>query len=122
MELVQSKINVPLRIEESGYIRVGATKVRLDQVVFAYGQGHTVESILDSWESLSEPEVYAVIAYYLENRKEVDRYCEGIWREEADIQREWEQLLTPHKRELRERLKLVRERHERERSALQIFA
>lgn len=122
MELVHNKIEVPLRIEESGYIRVGRTKVRLDQVVFAYNQGYTVESMLDSWNRLSESDLYAVIAYYLENRNEVDIYCASVWREEEEIQEEWEQLATPQKDEIRERLRSVREKHERDRSALQIFA
>lgn len=103
-KLVLSDIALPLRSEESGYIRIGRTKVRLDQVVQAYNDGYTVEGILDAWDTLDESDVYAVIAYYLNNRQEVDEYCEDLEREEDEFRREWEKTLTPQQRALQEAL------------------
>ena len=64
----------PLRIEESGAIRVGNTRVLLELVIHAFQNGATPEGIVDMYTTLSLYDVYAVIAYYLSHREEVDAY------------------------------------------------
>ena len=66
----------PLRIEESGAIRVGKTRVLLELVIYAHKQGATPERIVEMFPSLNVPDVYAVIAYYLRHPTEIDEYIE----------------------------------------------
>ena len=65
---------VPLMSTEEGVIRVGNTRVRLDTVVYAFNEGYTAEEIVAQYPSLSLSDVYAVIAYYLNERATVDAY------------------------------------------------
>ena len=63
-----------IRIDEHGVMRVGQTRVMLDSVVAAFDQGHSAETIVQQYPSISLEEVYGAIAYYLANRQEVDEY------------------------------------------------
>jgi len=63
----------PIR-EAGGALRVGQTAVTLESVVWAFQQGSTPEDIVDQFPTLAIDHVYAVIAYYLRHRDEVDRY------------------------------------------------
>ncbi len=65
---------MPLRREESGAIRVRQTRVLLEFVIRAFEDGATPETIIQRYSSLSLAEVYAVIAYYLRHRIEVEDY------------------------------------------------
>jgi uncharacterized protein (DUF433 family) len=64
----------PLRLENTGAIRVGETRVLLELVIHAYCDGATPEEIVLRYDSLSLSDVYGVIAYYLRNRAAVDAY------------------------------------------------
>lgn len=65
---------VPLRVDEHGAIRVGATRVSLDSVVEAFKEGATPEEIVQYFDTLQLADVYAVISYYLKNTEEIDVY------------------------------------------------
>ena len=65
---------VPLRIDESGTVRVGNTRVILDLVIGAFHQGRTPEKIVEMFTTLRLADVYAVIGYYLQHRVTVDAY------------------------------------------------
>jgi uncharacterized protein (DUF433 family) len=58
----------------AGVLRVGKTRVSLDSVIIAFNQGSTPEDIVCSYDSLTLPEVYATVSYYLQHREEVDAY------------------------------------------------
>lgn len=77
---------VPLRLEEeTGAIRVGKTRVLLEIVLGAFDDGATPEGIVESYSTLSLPDVYAVIAWYLRNREEADEYRRRRDKEAAEI-------------------------------------
>ncbi len=57
-----------------GSWRVRGTRVSLDSVVHAYREGLTPEAIVGEFPSLSLERVHGVIAFYLRNREEVERY------------------------------------------------
>lgn len=65
---------VPLVTTDEGVIRIGNTRVRLDTVIFAFNEGYTAEEIVTQYSSLSLSDVYAVIAYYLNDRPAIDAY------------------------------------------------
>ena len=54
--------------------RISGTRVSLDSVVYAFLNGQSPESIVDSFPSLTLEQVYGAIAYYLANRAEIDDY------------------------------------------------
>jgi uncharacterized protein (DUF433 family) len=66
----------PLRADETGTVRVGDSQVILDLVIHAFRDGATPEQIVQSYDTLTLADVYAVVGYYLRHRDEVDGYLE----------------------------------------------
>ena len=86
---------VPLRVDAHEVVRVGHTRVTLDTLIAAFGAGATAEEIAQRYPSLDLGDVYAVIAYYLRHRAEVDAYLEQRRRQAEQIRREHEARLDP---------------------------
>ena len=76
--------------EEGRVIRVEGTRISLDLIVLEYREGRTPEEIAADYETLTLPKVYAVIAYYLAHRAEVDAYVDEGRRAADATQREIE--------------------------------
>jgi uncharacterized protein (DUF433 family) len=64
----------PLREDAVGAVRVGDSRVLLDLVIRAFQDGATPETIVQRYSTLTLSDVYAVIAYYLRHRREVEEY------------------------------------------------
>ena len=64
----------PLREDSSGALRVGESRVLLELVIRAFQDGATPETIVERYPTLALPDVYAVIAYYLRHRGEIEEY------------------------------------------------
>ncbi len=64
----------PLREEAGGALRVGQSRVLLELVVHAFQDGATPEALVQRYPTLALPDVYAVVAYYLRHRSEVEAY------------------------------------------------
>lgn len=79
IEAVQA---VPLTRWEDGTIRVTDTRVPLDTIIYHFNQGAVAEEIVSRFPAVSLEKVYAVIAYYLSHKKELDTYLKE--QEEAD--------------------------------------
>ncbi|HEX5447482.1 MAG TPA: DUF433 domain-containing protein [Pirellulales bacterium] len=60
-------LSVPLYEDPPGVLRVGNSRVLLDLVIRAFQRGQTPESIVQSYDTLRLPDVYAVVSYYLTN-------------------------------------------------------
>ena len=80
----------PLRADETGTVRVGHTQVLLDLVIQAFRDGSTPEQIVQSFDSLSLADVYAVIGYYLRHRDEVDSYLAEREQQAEEMRRDIE--------------------------------
>ncbi len=65
---------IPLRVDETGTVRIGQTRVLLELVIHAFRDGATPEQIVQDYDMLNLADVYAVIGYYLRHRDEVDAY------------------------------------------------
>ena len=65
---------VPMSPDSDGAIRVGGTRVTLDTVLDAYGNGSTPEGIVGQYPALTLADVYTAIGYYLRHRAAVDGY------------------------------------------------
>lgn len=85
----------PLRELENGAIRVGDTRVSLDSVSHVFNQGYSAEEIVLSFSTLKLRDVYAVIAYYLDNREAVDAYIVRQEEKGEEIRRKFEALHPP---------------------------
>ena len=95
-------VSLPLAFDKNGVVKVGGTRVTLDRVVKAFTRGATAEEIAQQYPSISLPDVYATISYYLQNRIQVDTYLEKRKKQAVAVRRENETRLDPHW--IRERL------------------
>jgi uncharacterized protein (DUF433 family) len=67
-------LSIPLYEDPPGVLRVGKSRVLLELVIHAFQRGETPEGIVQSFDTLSLPDVYAVVGYYLANPAAVDEY------------------------------------------------
>jgi uncharacterized protein (DUF433 family) len=74
MTLAIDKESPPLRVDETGTVRVGDSRVTLDIIIGAFNLGHTAEAIAESYPSVTLADVYATISYYLRHRQQADAY------------------------------------------------
>ena len=91
MTLIVDVQTIPLKADSNGVMRVGDTRVTLDTVVHTFEQGHTAEEIVSHYPALRLADVYAVIAYYLNHRAEVQAY---LLQQQEEAQKIWEQIET----------------------------
>jgi len=88
-------LSVPLREEPPGVLRVGKSRVLLELVIHAYHQGESPEGIVDMYRSLELADVFAVIAYYLANRAEIDEYLRECDEQAEALRRKIEASQRP---------------------------
>lgn len=77
----------PLREDAAGALRVGESRVLLELVIRAFQDGTTPETIVQRYSTLALPDVYAVIAYFLRHRHEVEDYLARREREADEVRR-----------------------------------
>ena len=91
-----------LRLDNSGTIRVGRSRVTFDLVVGQFEEGASAEDIVARFTTLDLPSVYSAIAWYLHHREAAAEYLtERSAKSDAnreEIERRWPS------RGLRERL------------------
>jgi uncharacterized protein (DUF433 family) len=68
--------------QRDGGYGVAGTRVSLDSRVHAFREGHTAETIAQSFPVLTLEQVYGTITYYLANREVIDAYPR---QQEADF-------------------------------------
>lgn len=68
---------IPLFEDPPGVFRVGKSRVLLELVIRAFRRGQTPEAIIQSYDTLSLADVYAVVSYYLANPALIDEYLEA---------------------------------------------
>ena len=90
---------------QDGTIRVGASRVLLDLVVYHFKQGATAEQIQHSFPSLTLREVYGAIYHYLERTSEVEAYLVEQERQAEETERTVRsaQVTNPLQKQLEER-------------------
>jgi uncharacterized protein (DUF433 family) len=115
MPLTFEPIAAPLRIDETGTVRVSNTRVTLDTVLGFYHRGETPERIAEGFPTVPLEDIYVIIGYYLSHRPDIDDYLDER-RRKGDFWREfWESRYN--KQELRERLYARRAKMEAARHA-----
>jgi uncharacterized protein (DUF433 family) len=76
----------PLREDAAGALRVGKSRVLLELVLRAFQDGATPETIVQRYSTLALADVYAVIAYYLRHRSEVEAYLARREQQAEEVQ------------------------------------
>jgi uncharacterized protein (DUF433 family) len=84
-------------------VRVGGTRLTLDTVVGAFKRGDSPQEIAAAFPGLELADVYAVIAYYLRHRPDVDAYLQSQEAKAAENRQKIE-ARQGDQRGLRERL------------------
>jgi uncharacterized protein (DUF433 family) len=74
MGIALTTIDLPLRLDEQGTIRLGQSRVTLDLVIDSYHRGISPESIARQFPSASLADIYGAITYYLQHQAEMDAY------------------------------------------------
>jgi uncharacterized protein (DUF433 family) len=105
----------PLRLDDSGTLRVGQTRVTLDVLLAAHASGLTPEKIVLAFDTLDLADVYSAIGYCLRNREAVQSYLEKRERQAEELRRKIE--AQPGYQEAKKRFLARRERLMRERGA-----
>lgn len=80
----------PLRQDSTGAVRVGGSRVLLELVIDAFHDGATPEAIVQSYPTLTLPDVYAVIAYYLRHAEAIDQYMADRHRQAVAVRKQLE--------------------------------
>lgn len=65
---------VPVHTDANGVMRVSNTRVTLDTIIAAYGDGATAEEIVQQYPTVPLADVYSVIGFYLNSREMVEAY------------------------------------------------
>jgi uncharacterized protein (DUF433 family) len=74
MEILLQSEAPPVRQDAAGALRVGHSRVLVDLVIRAFQDGATPEAIAQRYPTTALPDIYAVIAYYLRHREDIDAY------------------------------------------------
>jgi uncharacterized protein (DUF433 family) len=73
---MQTSLEVPLTQDGKGRFVIRGTKLPLELVLNAYKRGFSAERIASHYSGIEIRDIYAVLAYYHDNRKELDEYLE----------------------------------------------
>ncbi len=75
----------PLREDADGALRVGESRVLLELVIRAFQDGATPETIVQRYPSAALADVYAIVAYYLRHRGEIEAYLARREQKAEDV-------------------------------------
>ncbi len=109
-------VDVPLRTDENGVIRIGQTRVTLLTIIGRYQIGGSPEAIHEGFPSVSLSDIYAVIAYYLAQRAQVDQYIAEAVTEAERWRRDYE-ANNPEVAASNAKLRALLDKHRHESSA-----
>lgn len=116
LDAVPLAVIVHLQRDDSGAIRVGNSRVLLELVIRAFQNGETPEAIVQSYDTLSLVDVYAVIGYYLSHPNAIDEYVTER-SAAADLTRQRIEAAQPARSKLRETLLIRAQTMEQQRAA-----
>ena len=102
VNMAETLERVPIHTDAEGVVRVAGTRVTLDTLVAAFDAGATAEEIAQQYASVSLPDVYSVITYYLRHKADVSAYLEKRQEQAAAVRAEVERHFPPSG--IRERL------------------
>jgi len=86
---------VPLVADADGRLRVSGTRITLETVVTAFGDGATAEEIVQQYPSLRLGDVYAILTFYIRRRPDIDAYLRQRRRDTESVREENEMRFDP---------------------------
>lgn len=100
-------MNLPdfLTRESDGEVNISGTRIGLYHFVYDYNAGETAEMLALRYPHIPLATIHKVVAYYLENKEEVDRFMAEY---QADLDRQRAAGSAVNLAELRERLTRMR--------------
>jgi uncharacterized protein (DUF433 family) len=78
---------VPLRVDETGAIHVGSSRVTLDVLLADYKNGSSPQEIVQQLDTVSLADVHAALAYYHRHQDEVELYLRRRTEEAEGLRR-----------------------------------
>lgn len=96
MTLVQETLDLPLILDADGIVRVSGTRVTLDTIIHAFHGGATAEEIAQQYPSVSLPDIYSIIGYYLKHSADANNYIQLRAKLAARVKRQNEFQFDPH--------------------------
>lgn len=106
-------MTIPLQEDAYGTIRVSGTRVTLDTLIARHHQGHSPEAIHEAFSTVPTTDIYAIIAYYLAHRDELDAYLTRRDEEAERLRQQIEAQYTPEQRALNARIRVLVEEKRR---------
>jgi uncharacterized protein (DUF433 family) len=82
---------VPLRVDDTGTIRVGQSRVTLDVLLQYWRTGMKPEDIARGLDTLTLADVHGALAYYFRHQTEIDNY---LRRREEEAEQLRQQIET----------------------------
>lgn len=92
--------------ERDGALFVSGSRVSLASIVFEFREGASPESILQNFPTLSLPQVYGAIAFFLNHPDQTEAYLQRLGSAWADLERSAE----PPSADLQQRIDAARRR------------
>lgn len=86
---------LPLTRDRDDVICISGTRVTLDTIVEAFLEGATAEEIAQQYPTLSLPDIYSVIGYYLNQKTEVNTYLQQRRRQALRVREQNETQFDP---------------------------
>jgi uncharacterized protein (DUF433 family) len=99
---------VPLRVDETGTIRVGQSRVTLDVLLQYRRLGMSPEEIVRGLDTLTLADVHGALAYYFRHQAEMDDYLRRREEEAEKLRQEIEAANASRLAPLKSRLEAVR--------------
>src|SRR5712691_5316545 len=99
---------VPLRVDDTGAIRVGESRVTLDVLLQYWRQGMKPEEIARGLDTLTLANVHGALAYYFRHETEIDDYLRRRAEEAEELRQQIEAANAPRLAPLKARLDAVR--------------
>jgi len=81
---------VPLRVDDTGTIRVGQSRVTLDVLLQYFRLGMNPEEIARGLDTLTLADVHGALAYYFRHQNEMDHYLHAREEEAEKLRQEIE--------------------------------
>lgn len=79
---------IPLAVDPHGTVRVGGTRLTLETLLDAFKKGDSPRQIVEAFPGLELADVYAVIAYYLRHRLDVEAYLQAQEAKAIEVRNE----------------------------------
>jgi uncharacterized protein (DUF433 family) len=99
---------VPLRVDDTGAVRVGQSRVTLDVLLQYWRLGMRPEEIARGLDTLTLADVHGALAYYLRHQAEIDEYLRRREEEADALRRQIEAANAPRLAPLKKRLDALR--------------